>query len=33
MKKILIINADYYKDISLGLLRSAKNLLPKKLKL
>ena len=33
MKKILIINADYYKDISLGLLRSAKNLLPKKIKI
>ena len=25
-KKILIINANYYKDISLGLLKSAKNL-------
>ena len=33
MKKILIINANYYKDISLGLLRSAKNLLPKKIKI
>ena len=29
-KKILIINAKYYDDISLGLLRSAKKILPKK---
>tara|TARA_B100001057_G_scaffold241421_2_gene241760 strand:- start:3265 stop:3654 length:390 start_codon:yes stop_codon:yes gene_type:complete len=29
-KKILIINADYYKDISLGLLKSAKKQIPKK---
>ena len=28
-KKILIINANYYKDISKGLLNSAKNLLQK----
>jgi len=28
-KKILIVIADYYKDISLGLLSSAKNYLPK----
>ena len=28
-KKILIINANYYKDISSGLLKSATNLLPK----
>ena len=28
-KKILIVIADYYKDISNGLLRSAKNSLPK----
>tara|TARA_Y200000002_G_scaffold167595_1_gene138243 strand:+ start:351 stop:746 length:396 start_codon:yes stop_codon:yes gene_type:complete len=27
-KKILIINANYYKDISLGLLKTAQNLLP-----
>jgi 6,7-dimethyl-8-ribityllumazine synthase len=29
MKKILIINANYYKDISTGLFMSAKNLIPK----
>ena len=29
MKKILIVIADYYEDISLGLLSSAKNNLPK----
>ena len=29
MKKILIVTADYYKDISLGLLNSAKKKLPK----
>ena len=29
MKKILIINANYYKDISSGLFMSAKNLIPK----
>ena len=29
-KKILIVNANYYKDISKTLLSSAKNLLPKK---
>ena len=29
MKKILIINANYYKDISSGLFTSAKNLIPK----
>ena len=28
-KKILIIIADYYKDISAGLLKSAQNYLPK----
>ena len=28
-KKILIVIADYYKDISLGLLKSAQNNLPK----
>ena len=29
MKKILIVTANYYKDISLGLLNSAKNNLPR----
>ena len=29
MKKILIVTADYYKEISLGLLNSAKNNLPR----
>jgi len=28
-KKILIVIADYYKDISIGLLKSAQNSLPK----
>ena len=28
-KKILIVNANYYKDISNGLVLSAKNLIPK----
>ena len=28
-KKILIVTADYYKEISLGLLKSAKSLIPK----
>ena len=28
-KKILIVIADYYKDISIGLLKSAQNYLPK----
>ena len=28
-KKFLIVNANYYKEISSGLLKSAKNLLPK----
>ncbi len=28
-KKILIVNANYYKDISLGLLGSTKKILPK----
>ena len=28
-KKFLIVNANYYKDISSGLLKSARNLLPK----
>ena len=27
MKKILIVNANYYKDISLNLIRDAKNIL------
>ena len=31
-KKILIINANYYKEISLGLLKSAKKILPKNCK-
>ena len=31
-KKILIINADYYKEISLGLLSSAKYSIPKNYK-
>ena len=30
MKKILIVTADYYKDISLGLLKSAKKKSSKK---
>ena len=29
MKKILIVTADYYKDVSLGLLNSAKKNLPR----
>ena len=29
MKKILIVTADYYKDISLGLLNSAKKNIPR----
>ena len=33
MKKILIVLADYYKDISLGLLDSAKKNLPKNFKI
>ena len=32
-KNFLIINADYYKDISFGLLRSAKKSLPKSCKI
>ena len=28
-KKILIVNANYYKDISFGLLRSSKKVIPK----
>ena len=28
-KNFLIVNANYYKDISSGLLKNAKNLLPK----
>ena len=32
-KKFLIINANYYKDISTGLLESAKNLIPKNSKI
>ena len=31
-KKILIVNANYYKEISLGLLKSAKSFLPKNCK-
>ena len=31
--KFLIVNANYYKDISSGLLQSAKKLIPKKYKL
>ena len=31
-KNFLIVNANYYKDISSGLLKSATNLLPKKSK-
>ena len=33
MKKILIVTADYYKDISLGLLHAAKKNLPRNLKI
>ena len=32
-KNFLIINANYYKDISKGLLESAKNLIPKNFKI
>ena len=32
-KNFLIINANYYKDISQGLLKSAKNLIPKNFKI
>ena len=32
-KKILIVNANYYKDISLGLLKSGLKLIPKKCKI
>ena len=32
-KKILIISANYYEDISLGLLKNAKKLLPKNSKI
>mgnify|MGYP003335765643 CR=1 FL=1 len=28
-KKILIVNANYYKDVALGLLKTAKNFMPK----
>ena len=31
-KNFLIVNANYYKDISSGLLKSAENLIPKKCK-
>ena len=31
-KKILIVLADYYKDVSIGLLKSAQNYLPKNFK-
>ena len=33
MKKILIVTADYYKEISLGLLHTAKKNLPRNLKI
>ena len=33
MKKILIVTADYYKEISLGLLHAAKKNLPRNLKI
>ncbi len=33
MKKILIVTADYYKDISLGLLNSTKNKFPRNFKI
>tara|TARA_B100001063_G_scaffold236027_1_gene255291 strand:- start:467 stop:856 length:390 start_codon:yes stop_codon:yes gene_type:complete len=32
-KNLLIVNANYYKDISLGLLKSASNLIPKNYKI
>ena len=32
-KKFLIVNANYYKDISYGLVKSAKNLIPKNSKI
>ena len=32
-KKILIVNANYYKEISLGLLKSTKSFLPKDCKI
>ena len=32
-KNFLIVNANYYKDISKGLLKSAKNLIPKNFKI
>jgi len=32
-KKILIVNANYYKEISFALLKSAKNLIPKNCKI
>ena len=32
-KNFLIVNANYYKDISTGLLNSAKNLIPKNCKI
>ena len=32
-KNFLIVNANYYKDISQGLLKNAKNLLPKNFKI
>ena len=32
-KNFLIVNANYYKDISQGLLKSAKNLIPKNFKI
>ena len=32
-KSFLIVNANYYKDISRGLLKSAKNLIPKNFKI
>ena len=32
-KKLLIVNANYYKDISLGLQKSASKIIPKKFKI
>ena len=33
MKKILIVNANYYKDISIDLISSAKKIIPKNFKI
>ncbi len=32
-KKLLIVNANYYRDISSGLLKNALNVIPKKIKI